>query len=57
VYQQLADGTPKKCSRTRTSFLPDDLCVLDKCVSVAGRWFSLDTFVSSTNKTDRYNIS
>jgi hypothetical protein len=24
---------------------------------VAGRWFSLDTFVSSTNKTDCHNIT
>ena len=41
----------------RRSILDPTLC--DKVCQwlVAGRWFSLDTLVSSTNKTDCYNIT
>ena len=41
----------------RWSILDPTLC--DKVCQwlVAGRWFSLDTLVSSTNKTDCYNIT
>ena len=40
----------------RQGVLNKTLCDKVRHLLMAGRWFSLGTLVSSTNKTDRYDI-